>query len=101
MNWNGGKVLYQEQFPKILFPVDGEIFDLNGLKCLVAGGAYSVDKYYRLQHGGKWFEDEQPSDAIKIKVMEQVLNKHIDVIFSHTCPEKYIPTECFLSGIDQ
>lgn len=25
----------------------------------------------------------------------------VDVVFSHTCPAKYIPTECFLSGIDQ
>lgn len=25
----------------------------------------------------------------------------VDVVFSHTCPYKYVPTECFLPGIDQ
>lgn len=94
-DWNGGKVLYQDEFPKILFSVDGEIFDLNGIKCLVIGGAYSVDKYFSLQCGSKWFEDEQPSDEIKSKVMKQIENNNIDIIFSHTCPKKYIPTECF------
>ena len=29
------------------------------------GGAYSVDKYYRLMRGFNWWPDEQPSDEIK------------------------------------
>ena len=32
---------------------------------------------------------------------EQIRNRKVDVVFSHTCPFKYIPTECFLPGIDQ
>ena len=28
-------------------------------------------------------------------------SQHIDVVLSHTCPFKYIPTEAFLPGIDQ
>ena len=28
-------------------------------------------------------------------------NKDIDIILSHTCPKKYIPTEMFLPMIDQ
>lgn len=43
-----GTVMYEEEFPNILFPVDGEIFTLNGVQCLVIGGAYSIDKFYRL-----------------------------------------------------
>lgn len=31
----------------------------------------------------------------------QINNRQIDIVFSHTCPYKYTPTECFLSGIDQ
>jgi 3-oxoacid CoA-transferase subunit A len=34
-------------------------------------------------------------------VEKQLSENKIDVVFSHTCPAKYIPTECFLSGIDQ
>ena len=100
-NWNGGRVLYEEDYPNILFPVDGDIFELEGNKCIVIGGAYSVDKFYRLRNGYNWWPDEQPSPTIKEYVEEQVKNHKIDVVFSHTCPFKYIPTECFMSGIDQ
>jgi 3-oxoacid CoA-transferase subunit A len=100
-NWNGGRVLYEEEYLNILFPVDGDIFELEGNKCIVIGGAYSVDKFYRLRNGYNWWPDEQPSLTIKEYVEKQVKNNKIDVVFSHTCPYKYIPTECFLSGIDQ
>ena len=100
-NWNGGRVLYEEDYPNILFPVDGDIFELEGNKCIVIGGAYSVDKFYRLRNGYNWWPDEQPSPTIKEYVEKQIKNNKIDVVFSHTCPYKYIPTECFLSGIDQ
>ena len=100
-NWNGGRVLYEADYPNILFPVDGDIFELEGNKCLVIGGAYSVDKFYRLRNGYNWWPDEQPSPTIKDYVEKQIKKNKIDVVFSHTCPYKYIPIECFLSGIDQ
>ena len=99
--WNGGIVLYEDDYPNIIFPVDGDIFDIEGKRCIVIGGAYSVDKYYRLRNGYKWWPDEQPSLQIKEYVEKQLSENKIDVVFSHTCPAKYIPTECFLSGIDQ
>jgi len=99
--WNGGTVLYEPEYPNILFPKDGEIFDIEGIKHLVIGGAYSVDKEYRLLRGCGWWADEQPSDEIKAYVEEQVAKKEVDVIVSHTCPYKYEPTEMFLGGIDQ
>ena len=99
--WNGGRVMYEDDFPSILFPIDGEIFELEGKKCIVIGGAYSVDKLYRLRYGYKWWPDEQPLPEIKEYVENQLAKREINVVFSHTCPSKYIPTECFLSGIDQ
>lgn len=101
MMWHGGRVLYEEDFPNILFPVDGDIFDIEGKQCLVIGGAYSVDKFFRLSMGWHWWCDEQPSDTIKLYVENQIKKHPVDVVFSHTCPFKYIPTECFISGVDQ
>ena len=102
-----GRVLIEEDYPSIKFALDGEIFNIpttQGKKqAIVIGGAYSVDKYYRLQIGAKWYSSEQPSDKIKRKV-EQILereNQEIDIILSHTCPYKYIPREWFLASIDQ
>ena len=52
--WNGGIVYYEEEFPNILFAKDGEIYDFNGLKTIVMGGAYSIDKDIRLTYGYGW-----------------------------------------------
>ena len=56
--WNGGMVYYEEEFPSILFAKDGEVYNLNGLKTIVMGGAYSIDTAYRLAYGSGWWEDE-------------------------------------------
>ena len=99
--WNGGLVWYEEKYPSLLFAKDGEIFDLEGLRHLVIGGAYSVDKYYRLSHGANWCPDKQPSEEIKQYVEAQIKEKSFDIVLSHTCPFKYEPTEGFLPMIDQ
>ena len=51
--WNGGKVWVEEAYPNILFAKDGEIYDIAGMKTIVIGGAYSVDKFYGLSKGYK------------------------------------------------
>lgn len=99
--WNGGVVWYEEDYPNILFAKDGEIYDIEDTKHLVIGGAYSVDKFYRLRYGHGWWPDEQPSEEIKQYVEKQIQEKEFDVILSHTCPFKYEPIETFLPGIDQ
>lgn len=99
--WNGGVVWVQPEYPNLFFAKDGEIYTLRGLRYLVIGGAYSVDKYYRLIRGWGWWPDEQPSDEIKAYVERQILENDIDIVLSHTCPFKYEPTEMFLGGIDQ
>lgn len=99
--WNGGIVWYEEQYPNILFAKDGEVFAMDGLRHLVIGGAYSVDKYFRIRRNYGWWPDEQPSTEIKAYVEQQAQGQHFDVILSHTCPFKYEPVEAFLPMIDQ
>ncbi len=99
--WNGGTVWYEEEYPRLIFAKDGDIYNIEGLKHLVIGGAYSVDKEYRLKNGYAWWADEQPSEEVKRYVEQQVRENEIDVILSHTCPFKYEPIESFISCIDQ
>lgn len=101
--WKNGVVYYEEEFPHILFARDGEIFDLNGLRTIVIGGAYSIDKEFRIAYGYGWWEDEQPSDEIKEYVERQLAAAgwETDVVLSHTVPLKYEPVEVFLEGVDQ
>ncbi len=101
--WNGGTVYYEEEYPHILFAKDGEIYDLDGRKTLVIGGAYSIDKAYRVQRGFGWWADEQPSNETKAYVEAQLEKQgwKVDVVLSHTVPLKYEPMESFMHGVDQ
>lgn len=103
--WHGGTVLYEEDYPNILFAQDGEIYDigLNGKKTIIIGGAYSVDKYYRISGGAPWFDSEQPDVTIKSYVEAQLEREKwkVDYVFSHTTPLSYMPREEFLSNIKQ
>lgn len=101
--WRGGVVYVEPEYPDLLFAKDGEIYDLDGCKTLVIGGAYSVDKYTRLRNGAPWFPTEQPDEEIQRRV-EARLDKvgwQVDCVLSHTVPEQYMPRYAFLPGLDQ
>ena len=101
--WHGGKVYVEDAYPNLLFAMDGEIYDLGGIQTVVIGGAYSVDKFYRLANGWNWWADEQPSPAVRKKVETALAARDwkVDAVLSHTTPLKYVPTEVFLASIDQ
>lgn len=99
--WNGGNVWCEEAYPHLKFAKDGEIYNIEDRRYIALGGAYSIDKYYRIASGYGWWADEQPSEEIKAYAEKQLSENEIDVVLSHTCPLKYEPVEMFLSGIDQ
>ena len=101
INMFGGKVYIEEDYPYLIFAKDGEEYNIDGKSVLVIGGAYSVDKEYRLMYGYKWFRDEQLTKEEMDIIYNKVKGKHYDVVLTHTCPYKYEPVEVFLSGIDQ
>lgn len=113
---NVNNVVYMEEaFPNIRYFVDSNIYKLLGYKCLVVGGAYSIDKWYRLARAGYsrdeaetadpkkcgWFKDECLTAAEMATIMKEVKGKSVDFVLSHTCPLSWEPTDLFLNGIDQ
>lgn len=103
-----GEVYYDPICNLIRYFVDGEAYNINGHRTLVIGGAYSVDKYYRLQRAAAagqsfsgWFEDElltpQEMNAIAYRVFEE----DFDFVLTHTCPLSWEPRDLFLGFIDQ
>ncbi len=101
--WHGGTVYVEPEFPNIIFAKDGEIYDFDGKKAVVIGGAYNIDKYSRIRNNAPWFETEQP-DEETIRYVEAQLERwqwKVDYVFTHTIPLKYEPSDLFLDNIDQ
>ena len=67
------------------------------------GGAYSIDRDYRIANGQPWFESEQPDERTKQRVEERLdkANWTVDCVFSHTVPLGYMPRHTFLPNVDQ
>lgn len=97
----GSKIFVEEEYPNLIFAKNGELYNIDGQKVLVIGGAYSVDKEYRLLYGHRWFKDEQLTEEEQNSILEKYKGKHVDIILSHTSPMKYKPTEVFMQGVDK
>ncbi len=101
--WAGSTVFVQDAYPNLLFAKDGSVFDLGGLSCLVAGGAYSIDKDFRISDGRRWFADEQPGPVERANVERacDAAGWKVDFVFSHTCPIEKRPRQAFLARVRQ
>lgn len=110
-----GNVYVDSSFPLIRYFVDGGEYNINGHSVLVIGGAYSIDKWYRLARAGYskseveiadpkkcgWFKDECLTAEEMEVIGNKVANKQYDFVFSHTCPLSWEPTDLFLNCVDQ
>lgn len=97
----GNAVYYDPNFPKIKYLLDGRDYMFNNVHALVIGGAYSVDKFYRLAQGWRWFPEEQLSEKEKYNIMNIVRERKFDLVLTHTCPYDWRPTDLFLTSLDQ
>ena len=99
-----GEVYMEDKFPSLMFATDG-ICRIGEHRCAIINGAYSVDKYWRLEQGKPWFPDEELTDEemvkIKVELMKGAEEAPIDIVISHTCPQKYEPVEKYFPGLDQ
>jgi 3-oxoacid CoA-transferase subunit A len=96
-----GEVYYQEEWSTIRYFKDWGLYLINNFEVAVIGGAYSVDKWYRLACGARWFENEQLDDEEMINCTAELINSEVDFVLTHTCPIPWMPVDLFLSGIDQ
>jgi len=79
----------------------------------VIGGAYSVDKWWRLNSAGihdvkynnpkktGWFANEQLTKQELKEAAEKLSGLPYDFVMTHTCPISWQPTDLFLSAINQ
>lgn len=98
MEYWGGKVYFEPEFPNLLFAIDGQIYHIpinyeKTITTLVAGGAYSPDKHYRLVNKLRWFADEELTSQEWEGIFNNPQLKSVEMILSHTCPIDYTPYE--------
>lgn len=111
----GNMVLQEVDYPNINYLFDGGNYVIDGHPTLVIGGAYSVDKYWRLIRAGYsktdgdiadpkkcgWFKDECLTLDEMVAIQENVKGKKFDLVLTHTCPFDWEPTDLFLGCVDQ
>lgn len=101
-NFVHGYVYMEQEFPNIKYFADEVAeYEILDKKVLCIPGAYSVDKWYRLQNDWHWFAEEQLTAEEMSHAEEQFGGKHYDFIFSHTCPIGWEPRDLFLNCINQ
>lgn len=105
-------VYMEPQFPNIRYLYDGGIYQFGEYRCLCIGGAYSVDKWYRLARGNfteetnipkktGWFSNEQLTQTEMDTIAFNIKNEKVDFVFTHTCPLSFEPIDLFLGFVDQ
>lgn len=115
MEWDdnvNGPVFYQSDYPNIRYFLDCYDYTIDKYRVLVIGGAYSVDKNYRLMRAGfteetndptktGWFSGEQLTPAERELYLNWYRGWKFDFVLTHTCPIEWQPVDMFLSNIDQ
>lgn len=101
-----GEVYWEPEYPNIFYLIDGNEYKFGDYSAIICGGAYSIDKYYRLERQaaggyGGWFPQEQLSEEERNTIINNCRDKSYDFILAHTCPWEWEPRDLFLSFIDQ
>lgn len=108
-----GVVMFDWNYPNIRYFEDGGVYNINGKSILVIGGAYSVDKWYRLgtltsddddywnPKKTGWFPGEQLTPKEMENIEKEHSGKYYDFVLTHTCPLSWEPRDLFLPFLDQ
>lgn len=106
-----GSFYVDPDYPSILYTTEYGWYRFGSRRVFVINGAYSVDKYRRLEMQAiglsqyHWFADEQldayeQHDAIKLYSEREPADEPI-YIMTHTCPLKYKPWDKLMGCVDQ
>lgn len=88
--WNGARV--HKIRSHIIHVLRGEVITLKNHNIFCFGGAYSIDRKYRVLNESYW-KEEVPNDK-EMENGNKNLKRHnnkIDYVISHTCPLNLVP----------
>jgi len=101
----GNAAYVNDGYPNVYYALDeGGLYEIDGEKVLIVPGAYSIDKYYRLENGFPY----NPYEQLNPKEMDDLLqlaedNPDITGVIAHTAPQSWEPCfrDLFFKGLDQ
>lgn len=101
-----GEYLVQDKYPNIKYINDvGGVYYIDGYHFLMIPGAYSIDKYYRIQNNYSYepFEQLTKAEMRDIEKKVYIWRNKIDYVVSHTAPRHLEPwfQYLFINNIDQ
>lgn len=98
IEWNGGRA---GLLPGgIIHLLRGEIYNINGKRIGVCGGANSIDKYRRTE-GVSWWADEEITKENVVELLSNAGdNTHLDIMLTHDCPAKMTKQVALFSGVN-
>ena len=83
----GGTVYLVNQKPLVAYLKRGKIYNIEGLKLLVMGGALSIDQVFRIP-GRSWWKEEYWSSREESDLFELLAESNdFDYVLSHTGPD--------------
>ena len=87
--WCGGKVHFIES--RLIHLMRGQVFEFNGARFFTFGGAYSIDRKYRIP-GVSWFSEEIPTIEEYNEGWENLkrVDFQVDYILSHNGPSEVV-----------
>ncbi len=87
--WNGGKVHFIES--RLIHLMRGQVFEIDGKRLFTFGGAYSIDKYSRVE-GIDWFPEEIPNRKEYEEGWQNLeeVGFRVDYILTHTGPREVV-----------
>jgi len=104
LRWNElvcGDCYWEDEYPNILYAKEIGRYWMRYKSFLTIGGAYSVDKFYRIRQHWTWYPDEELTDQEMAAGLEELAGEKFDYIISHTAPLDLEPTWLFMNSIDQ
>ena len=91
--WNGGRIHRIRK--NIIHLMRGCVFEIDGRKIFVMGGAFSIDRDTRVKDVS-WWEEEQPSAEEYDRARENLerAGNKVDFIITHTAPASVVAMLC-------
>lgn len=96
--WNGGRIGRISK--NIIHLLRGEVYNLNGKKVGVCGGADSIDISWRTQ-GISWWPEERIGVQDVQNFLEKTKNTKLDLVLTHDCPAFLVPLVKIYSNINE